>query len=228
MRSGVTRIAALAVLLLAGFPAAASAASLSASAPHVIKYGKTAKVKGKLTGHLLSDSGIQVQLQVTFFPYKAAFKTVATQKTDSSGGYSFTTKPDRNARYRVTATDGSATSKEVQVFVNGIPRTKVRTKSGAALVDASFTFSPKISTNVFTGRALYWYYKPKSAKSFRKVATTKTRRLGPGKVGGSLVFALPKSTSKQTYLIKWCFQLPAGKRNVGVGDPATSFRTCQK
>jgi hypothetical protein len=228
MRSGVTRVAALAVLLLAGFPAAASAASLSVSAPHTIKYGKTATVKGKLTGHLLSDSGVDVQLQVTFFPYKAAFKTVATKKTDGSGAYSFTTKPDRNAHYRVIATDGSATSKEVQVFVNGIPRTKVRTKSGAALVDISFSFSPKISTNVFTGRALYWYYKPKSAKSFRKVATTKTRHLGPGKIGGSLVYTLPKATRSQTYLIKWCFQLPAGKRNVGVGDPAKSFGTCPK
>jgi hypothetical protein len=226
MRSGVTRVALFAALLLAGFPAAAFAApAITASAPHTIKYGKTAKVKGKLTGHIV-NSGVDVELQVTFFPYKAAFKKVAAKKTDSSGAYSFTTKPDRNARYRVIATDGSATSKQVQVFVNGIPRTKVRTKSGAALASMTFRFSPKLSTSPFAGRALNWYYKPKSAKSFRKVAVTRTRRTAAGKIGGSLVFTLPKATRKQAYTISWCFSLPAGKRNAGVGDPATSFLPC--
>jgi hypothetical protein len=226
MRSGVTRAAALAVLLLAALPAAASAASLSASAPHTITFRKAAKVKGKLTGHLPSNANVDVQLQVTFFPYKAAFKTVDTGKTNAQGAYSFTAKPDRNARYRVIATDGSATSREVQVFVNGIPRTKVRTKSGAAIVSMTFSFSPKISTSAFTGRALRWYYKPKSAKNFRRVATTSTRRIAAGRIGGSLVYTLPKATRKQAYTISWCFSLPAGKRNVGVGDPATSFGTC--
>jgi hypothetical protein len=227
MRSGATRVGVLAVLLLAGFPAAAFAApAITAGAPHAINYGKTAKVKGKLTGHTV-DSGVQIQLQVKLFPYKASFKTVDTKNTDASGAYVFTAKPDRNARYRVIATDGSATSKEVQVFVNGIPRTKVRTKSGAALASMTFSFSPKVSTSPFAGRALYWYYKPKSAKNFRRVATTKTRRLAAGKIGGSLVFSLPKKTAKQAYTIAWCFSLPASKRNVGVGDPATSFGACR-
>jgi hypothetical protein len=228
MRSGVTRVAALAVLLLAGLPASASAATLTAGSTHTITFGKTATVKGTLNGHVI-DSGVQVQLQVKLFPYKGAFTTIATTNTDASGAYSFTTKPDRNARYRVIATDGSATSPTVKTFVNAIVTTTVRGgPGGVALASMELRFSPQLSTSPFTGRPLYWYYKPSSAKKFRKVATTKTRRLAAGKIGGNLSYKLPKKTAKQAFTIAWCFRPTAPTKDHGVADPATGFPACAK
>jgi hypothetical protein len=228
MRSGVTRVATLAILLLAGFPAAASAATLTASSPRTITFGKTAKVTGNLTGHLI-DSGVQVQLQVKLFPYKDAFKTIDTTNTDASGAYSFTTKPDRSARYRVVATDGSATSPTVKTFVNAIVTTKVRgAPNGIALASMQLRFSPEVSTSPFTGRPLYWYYKPSSATKFRKVATTKTGRLAAGKIGGKLSYKLPKKTANQAFTIAWCFRPVAPTKDHGLGDPAKAFPACAK
>lgn len=227
MRSGVIRVAALAVLLLAGVPASAWAATITASGPPEINFGKPAIVKGDLTGHVV-DSGVQVELQVTPFPYTAAFKTIATKTTDASGRFSFSTRPDFNSRYRVIATDGTATSNTVKVFVNGLDTTKVRRKGATAFATMTFRFSPKLSTNPFSGRPLIWYYKPASAGKFRRVATTTTRRVGAGKIGGSLTYMMPSKTSRQPFTISWCFKLPAPHKDVGVGNPATSFRSCPK
>jgi hypothetical protein len=229
MRSGVTRVAALAVLLLAGFPAAASAATLTASSPRTIKFGKTAKVKGNLSGNLLGNSNIPVELQVKLFPYKGAFKTIDTTNTDASGAYSFTAKPDRSARYRVVATDGSATSPPVKTFVNAIVTTTVRgTPTGMAIATMQLRFSTQVSTTPFTGRPLYWYYKPSSATKFRRVATTKTSSPAAGKIGGKLTYKLPKKTANQAFSISWCFRPLAPTKDHGLGDPSKAFPVCPK
>jgi hypothetical protein len=223
IRTCVAAVAA--IFVLAAIPATASAAPrISVKVKRVITFGQSAKVTGSLAG-VTPHAGVKVELQVKPFPYTKAFKTVATRRTDAAGRFAFTAKPDRNSRYRAQVAGGSPTSKQVPVFVNGIPLTFIKVKGATVNARMTFQFSPLLSTAPFSGLALHWYYKPSSSKQFRRVRTTTTHRLGAGKVGGSMTYKIPKKLARKKFTLAWCFR-PHRHGDVGIGDPRSSFRAC--
>jgi hypothetical protein len=214
---------AVVVVLVAVAPASA-APRISIHAKRVISFGKSTKVTGRLAGVTPND-GVRVDLQVKFYPYTDTFRTIASRKTDSTGGFSFTAKPDRNARYRVQARSGSPASAQVPIFVNAVPLTFITVKGATVMARMTFTFSPKLATSMFSGRALHWYFKPKSSKTFRRVRTNQTHRVRSGQVGGSLSYKIPKKNAREKFTIAWCFR-PSKTGDVGIGDPKKSFKRC--
>jgi hypothetical protein len=223
IRKGFT--VAAAVFVLAAIPATASAAPrISITVKRVINLGQSAKVTGRLAG-VTPRAGVRIELQAKPFPYTKVFKTVATRKTDSAGRFAFKVKPDRNSRYRAQVTGGSPRSKQVPLFVNGIPRTFITVKGATVHARMTFRFSRLLSTAPFSGLALHWYYKPSSSKQFRRVRTTRTHRVAAGKIGGSMTYKIPKKLSRKKFTLAWCFR-PHRHGDVGIGDPRTSFKRC--
>lgn len=223
IRKGFT--VAAAVFMLAAIPATASAAPrISIKVKRVVTLGQSAKLTGRLAG-VTPHAGVRLELQVKPFPYTSVFKTVATRKTDSAGRFAFKVKPDRNSRYRAQVAGGSPRSKQVPLFVNGIPRTFITVKGATVHARMTFRFSRLLSTAPFSGLALHWYYKPSSSKQFRRVRTTRTHRVAAGKVGGSMTYKIPKKLSRKKFTLAWCFR-PHRHGDVGIGDPRTSFRRC--
>jgi hypothetical protein len=218
-------VAALALSLVVAVPSASAAPRISlAAAKRSINFGKSTQVRGRLAG-VAQRGNIRIALQVKPFPYTSAFRTVATRRTDAAGRFAFTVKPDRNSRYRAQAASGSPTSGQVPVFVNGISLTFIKTKGAIVNARMTFSFSRKLSTAAFSGLALHWYYKPSSSKRFRRVRTNRTHRVRAGRIGGSMRYKIPKSTSRQKFTIAWCFR-PHRRGDVGIGDPRTSFKAC--
>ncbi len=87
-----------------------------AAAPATIIYGSRAVISGRLSGP--NNAGVTVTLQRNFFPFTGGFADAGTAVTDNKGDYSFTVRPTRNVRYRVTAkTSPPVTSTEFAVSV---------------------------------------------------------------------------------------------------------------
>jgi hypothetical protein len=208
-------------LLLIAVPNASAAPRVSIKVKRTINFGKSTKLTGAVAG-VSPSSGVTVQLQEKLYPYKRAFETIRTQKTKSGGKFAFRADPDRNSRYRVRIADGSAVSGQKPVYVNGIGLTFVDARKPTIKVKMSFEFSPLLSTKPFSGLALRWYYKGKSTnKRFRRIKTTRTRRIRAGKIGGSMKFKAPK----EKFTVAWCFR-PHKHGDVGIGDPKKSFKAC--
>jgi hypothetical protein len=88
---------------LAALPAAALAAkpppttvSIAVS-PTTITFGHAATVSGT------TAPNVTVTLRADAFPFSSSFAQVATATSNAAGAYSFTVKPDRITRYRVSA-----------------------------------------------------------------------------------------------------------------------------
>jgi hypothetical protein len=88
---------------LAALPAAALAAkqppktvSITAS-PTTITFGHAAAISGT------TSPNVTVTLRADAFPFSSSFAQVATTTSNAAGAYSFTVKPDRITRYRVSA-----------------------------------------------------------------------------------------------------------------------------
>ena len=213
--------------LLVGVPAASAAPALTIKPKNreILYGGKSTKITGHLRG-VNPNSGVRVELQRKPYPYTGAFKHLSTKKTDSSGNYSFTVKPDRNTRYRVALTsDTTQVSGERAIYVNGVTKWKNKPKGRTIHLSFTFTFSPQVSTSLFAGVPLRWYFRTQGGK-FHRVRTNKTKRLAEGVIGGNLTYTYPNSVGKKKYFVSWCFQ-PKQKGDVGVGEPGKSFKKCK-
>jgi hypothetical protein len=225
MRLIRTCVAALAVSLLVGVPTASAASISIHQKKRVIDFGKSTKVTGHLSAN--PNKNVQVELQSKPYPYDQPFQREATKVTDSKGNYAFTARPDRSTRFRVVVVQGgSPVSGQVPIYVNGIPTTKLHVSGGTVHATMSFAFSPQLDTSIFTGVALHWYFQLVGKHNkVHRVKTNKTHKLAEGKIGGSLKYKLPSSTGKKKFNIFWCFR-PKKHGDVGVGDPAKSFKKC--
>ena len=213
--------AVAASLMLIVVPNASAAPAVSIQVKRVIDFGKTARVAGAVKG-VSPKSGVRVEIQEKLYPYDGTFDTVVTTKTNSAGKFARRVSPDRNSRYRVRIADGSAVSRSKPVYVNGIGLTFVNSKKPTIKVRMTFEFSPLLSTAPFSGLKLRWYYKGKSTKNrFRRIKTSKTKRIRAGKIGGSTKFTAPK----ERFTVAWCFR-PHKHGDVGIGDPKKSFLPC--
>jgi len=109
-------LAVLAVPTVGAQPKPDQELSIAASASK-LTVGQELKVTGNLTGGTAQDiSGQKITLRRDPFPYDGAYQRVDDVQTNDAGEYSFTLKPDMNARYRTSA-KGGVESPEVTVLV---------------------------------------------------------------------------------------------------------------
>jgi len=85
-----------------------------AAAPRVVRFGRQVTISGTVLG----NPGVKVELQQTPFPFTDPFTKLAEGTTDAAANYSFLAGPALNTRYRVEAkASPPATSADVTVLV---------------------------------------------------------------------------------------------------------------
>jgi hypothetical protein len=202
----------LGALLLA--PATASAANVSItleSGPGV-QYGTAHEVRGRLADGTTPLAGQPVELRGREYPYDDDFKTVATTTTDAAGAYAFARKFDRNMQLQVVAPAAGAFSKVVRAYVYPRPNSKFSALKGGRLRITQYLRAP---ANVQLSAKTNFYLGPKHAKSARRVATARPRKIGKGRFKAVATVELPASW-KGSFRYGSCFRYSEGS---GLGDP---------
>jgi hypothetical protein len=168
MRS--TILLSVALLVIAAAPAAANhrpghkpSGNLTISAGStLIKFGSSVTLSGKLTGP--NPDGKSVTVQADPFPF-AAFDTIGTVTTNTTGDWSFINKPAVNTRYR--ARQGGAESPEVTVNVRAA--ISLRVSDSTPRAGARVRFSGRLCPE-HDGATIA--LQRRASKGFRTVRTT--------------------------------------------------------
>lgn len=112
--AAVAVVLVLVAVLGAGAALAAAKPTLSIKVKSIVPYTKSAKLTGRLSS---GKTGILIKLQQRVWPFKGAFKTVATTHTRAQGTYSFKQHPSLAAEYRALAPKEHARSATHTVYV---------------------------------------------------------------------------------------------------------------
>jgi hypothetical protein len=152
-------------------PPAARTLSLQAASSRLVSEHQVV-LSGRATGE---PAASVVRLYRSAYPDPAA-TLIRTTQTRSDGSFAFTVSPDRDARYRATLADGTA-SALVQVNVTGVALTKVKAISlGRARVRV-VVFHPR---DLRWGDArISWSFASGHRGGFKRGAVTRTSRLSP-------------------------------------------------
>lgn len=185
-----------------------------------INLGGTTSLTGRLTGGPAGNAGQALTVFAQPYPYRAE-EVAGTITTNAQGRYSLSVRPRLNTRYVVRAdadpTIESAKEPVVWVYPKKIDTVAKFLRPGVASgrmvlnVDADHPFR-------FQRRPLFFYFRKQGTKVYERVARTRTRLRGPGKVTGFAEFKIPRGDF--TFLISWCFD--PGLRDFGVGRPVRS------
>ena len=108
---------AVAACLVGAAPAIAAAQVTLQASSSAVASGQTVDLVGQ------ASPGASVQLQASPYPYRTE-TTVGSVITESSGGFAFSVRPDRNTRYTAVQSAAPA-SPAVEVDVSGLVITKV-------------------------------------------------------------------------------------------------------
>jgi hypothetical protein len=168
----LARLVVLTAVLVAAVPATAQAApALSAkAAPGEITYSGSSTISGTLSDNGLPVPAQPVNLEASPYPFKG-FHQVASGMTGPDGSYSFAVSPDRNTRYRVTASQTAARTK-VQVD----ERLDARERAlplGRVRVSVSSRHPKDLR---WGGRRAYWYV-AQGGRRFRRVVRSRTHQV---------------------------------------------------
>jgi hypothetical protein len=207
------RVVVLTAVLVAAVPATAQAApALSAKPAHgEITYSGSTTISGAL-----SESGVPlpaqpVSLEASPYPFRS-FHEVASGMTGPDGSYSFAVSPDRNTRYRVTASQASARTKvlvdeRVRALAKALPLGRVRV-----------TVSSQHPNDLrWGGRRAFWYVAQGRGRRFHRVARTRThQRRGVT----TAVAALPIARAGRFHFLV-CLSAP---RDRALGPPSAHAR----
>jgi hypothetical protein len=164
--------------------AAAPAVSLNA-APAQVTGGQAATLSGKLTG---APAGSVVRLYASPYPYPVASLT-ATTASGADGSFSFTVRPDRSTRFRVTVpSTGAQALVEVDVVAKAFLKIKPA-PFGSALITV-VVFHPRDLQ--WAGARVDWSVSPGfPPASFVRAPSTRARRLSPYVIALRTQVALP-------------------------------------
>jgi hypothetical protein len=202
----------LGALLLAPATASAADVSISLESGAGVQYGSAHQVRGRLAEGTAPLAGQPVELRGREYPYKSDFETLATTTTDAAGAYAFARKFDRNMQLQVAAPGATAFSKVVRAYVFPRPNSKFSALKGGRLRITQYLRTP---ANVKLSAKTNFYLGPKNAKSARRVATAKPKRVGKGRFKAVATVKLPR-TWKGSFRYGSCFRYSEGS---GLGDP---------
>jgi hypothetical protein len=197
-------------------PATASAAqvSLRLDEPEV-QFGTAHRATGRLMEGTSPLAGQTIQLQGRAYPYDGPFQTLATTTTDVHGGYAFARRFDRNMQLQAVAHDAGATSRVVRAYVFPRPRSTFKALSRNRLRITQFLRTPP---NVKLSARTNFYLGPKGARSGRRVARARPRKVGRGRFRATATVELPRSWDG-AFRYASCFRYSEGS---GLGNPGAS------
>jgi hypothetical protein len=205
----------LTLVLLAASPASAAQAAptlTAAPARGEIAYAKSTSISGSLT-----DSGVPVpaqpvELQASPYPYKR-FKPAASGVTGPDGSYSFTVRPGRNTRYRVSA---SGTQARTKVLVDELVSAQSKPLPLGRVRVAVRSRHP--GDLRWGGRRAFWFVSQRGGR-FRQVLRTRTHQ----RRGRTTVVAWLPIARAGSFRFLICFSAP-GDRALG---PPDAHATCR-
>lgn len=208
----------LALFAVAAFGQAGGAPKLTATIkPTDINLGGATELSGRLTGGPFGDANQPLTVFAKPFPYKSE-KVAGTVITDSSGRYSLEVRPRLNTRYVVRA-DADPTIESPKEPIAWVYPKRIDTvakfirpglASGRMILEVDRDHPYR-----FENRRLYFYFRKQGSNVFERVARTRTRLRGPGRVTGFAKFGIPRGN--YTFVVSWCFD--PGAADFGVGRP---------
>jgi hypothetical protein len=207
------RLASILFLVLLTLPATASAADLSLSVENSdVQFGKPHAASGRLVEGTTPLAGQRVELQARQFPYDGDFETIDAATTDANGAFAFERKFARNMQLQAVAPVQAATSSVVRAYV--FPRTSLGFKA-LSRGRLRFTQTLRAPKNVKLSARTYFYLARKGAKTARRVAKAKPKRVGSGRYEATATVKLPRSFGGR-FRYASCFRYSEGS---GLGDP---------
>jgi len=200
------------VLLL--FPSSAAAAdlSLALSPPAGVQYGSAQDAGGRLLEGTAPLAGQAVELHGRAYPYRGAFRRLATATTDAAGDFRFRRRFDRNMQLRAIAPAQSAQSPTLRAYVFPRPKSTFKALARGRL---RITQTLRTPANVRLTARTNFYLGPRDARSARRVARAKPRRIGRGRFKATAVVRLPREWNG-SFRYGSCFRYSEGS---GLGDP---------
>jgi hypothetical protein len=204
-------------LLLAAFPAAASAADLrfTLETASGVRFGTPHEMEGFLTENGLPLAGQPVEIQARPFPYTGEFETIATVTTDDNGAFGLRRRFNRNVELRAFAPVQFAVSPERRAYVFPRPRSVFKALPDDRLRITQFLRTP--AGVELTARTIF-YLGPRGAKTAPRVASAKPKRIGRGRFKAVATVRLPRAWNGG-FRYGSCFRYSEGS---GLGDPGAS------
>jgi hypothetical protein len=204
-------------LLLAAFPAAAPAADLRFALETAggVRFGTPHEMEGFLGENGLPLAGQPVEIQARPFPYTGEFETIATVTTDDNGGFGLRRRFSRNVELRAFAPVQFALSPERRAYVFPRPRSVFKALADNRLRITQFLRTP--AGVKLTARTIF-YLGPSGAKTARRVASAKPKRIGRGRFKAVATVRLPRAWNGG-FRYGSCFRYSEGS---GLGDPGAS------
>jgi hypothetical protein len=169
----VARLIVSTLVLLAAAPVAnaqAAPALTAAPARGEITYTKSTSISGTLAESGTPVPAQAVTLEASPSPYKG-FKQIASSVTGVDGSYSFAVTPDRNTRYRVSA---SGTSARTKVLVDEVLRSRPKALTLGRVRLRVTSRHPKDLP--WGGRKAFWYVAQGRNARFHRLARTRTHQ----------------------------------------------------
>jgi hypothetical protein len=201
------------LLLLIPSTAAAADVSLALSPSDSVQYGSSHDAGGRLTEGTVPLAGQPVELHGRAYPYRGAFRRLATATTDAAGGFAFRRRFDRNMQLRAIAPVQAIRSKTVRAYVFPRPRSTFKALDGDRLRITQVLRAP---AGVRLTARTNFYLGPRGARSARRVASAKPRKIGRGRFKATAVVELPRRW-KGSFRYGSCFGYSEGS---GLGDPS--------
>jgi hypothetical protein len=204
----------LTALLLLAFPGTAAAAdlSLTLSTEDGVQYGTAHEAEGRLTEGGAPLAGQAVELQARPYPFDGEYETVATTTTGASGRYAFERRFERNVQLRALAPAQSERSRARRAYVFPRPRSTFKALSRGRLRITQFLRTPR---GVRLTAKTIFYLGPETARSARRVASAKPKRIGRGRFKATATVRLPRRWDG-AFRYGSCFRYSEGS---GMGDP---------
>jgi hypothetical protein len=225
----VLRSLLIALLTLALAPAAASAAvmDIHVSPEGGADFGEPFTVTGKLTGPYGAPLvGRKVDLEAKAYPFKGAFKPVATATSGVDGRFALERAFDRNQQVRVVAPEFGDRSTVQRLYV--FPRTELTfglvRRNVIRIVQTYRT--PK---NVKLTKPTMFYVGKAGKKKAPLAARAKTKpvkkkgKIRKGRFRASAQVRIPKAW-KGRFRYASCFPYNAGMGNPKLGCPKKNYR----
>jgi hypothetical protein len=183
---------------------------------------KATDFSGTLSGVFSGDSGKTVTLYASPYPYETE-EPVGTATTAAGGTFSFTNyAPELNTRYRVAfdgdILDGDASSNPVQIYVFAHFEVNIQPTVDFNKILATFdsSYSSQVQPEYLVGRTVFWYFKKKQQKFFKRVEKSKWQDTSYG-AHAQATIKLPRSRHGYRYSIRACTEV--ADEDIGLGPP---------
>ena len=206
-------LVAAALLLVLAAPARAAEVSATLDPAGGVRYGAETTVRGAVTEGGVPLAAQPVVLEARRYPFRGAWRALATAVTGADGGFSFTRALDRNHRLRVRHEPTGALSATLRAYVYPSFRLAFRELPGGAI---RITQTYRVPRDVRLRRRTRFYVGPQTRRRAPLRAIVPTRLIRPGRYRAVARVRIPASFGGRFRYVS-CFPYSPGS---GMGNPS--------